>query len=112
MESTLYAMAPNGASQPGQPAPSGPAAFFASPLPLLALMALFFYFMILRPQQKQAKQRQEMIKAIKAGDQVITASGIFATVVKVNDDDTLQLRIAENVAIKATRQSVDSLAKK
>ena len=113
MESTLYAMAPNPGAQGQGAAPAGPAAsLFSSPLPLLLLIMAFFYFIMLRPQQKAEKERKALIRALKSGDQVVLSSGIYATVVKVNEDDTLILKVAEGVNVRAARHSVDTLAKK
>jgi preprotein translocase subunit YajC len=106
MATTLYAMAPAPAGQGS----SGPAALVQF-LPLVAIFVLF-YFILLRPQQKAQKQRQEMVKQLKPGDQIVTSSGMYGIVVKVNEDDTLQVRIAENVNVKMARAAVDALAAK
>lgn len=104
MISKLYAMAP---SQPGPG--EGPSAFMSF-LPLLVIFALF-YFLLIRPQQKQQKERQALLKELKGGEHVVTVSGVYGTVTKVNDDETLQLQIAENVKIKVTRQAIERLVK-
>lgn len=108
MESTLYAMSPNPGTQGA--APSGPASFLQF-LPLVVIFALF-YFILLRPQQKAAKQRKEMVAALKVGDNIVTSSGMYGTVVKINEDDTLQVKIAEGVNVKMARAAVESAAKK
>jgi preprotein translocase subunit YajC len=107
--SQLYAMAPS-ASTAGAPPPSGPAALLQF-APLVVIFVLF-YFILLRPQQKAAKQRKEMVAALRPGDAIVTSSGIYGTVVKVNDDDTLQVKVAENVTLKMARAAVESMAKK
>lgn len=66
--------------QPGQP---GPPAWMQ--LVPLALIMVVFYFALIRPQQKKARQQAEMLKGVKAGDKIVTASGIIATVVTVKD---------------------------
>jgi preprotein translocase subunit YajC len=71
---------------------------------LLAMFAIF-YFLLIRPQQKRAKQHKEMIDALKAGDQVVTAGGIHGRVVSVQDK-VLTLEIATGVRIKINRTSV------
>lgn len=79
-------------------------------LPWIAIFALF-YFMFIRPQQKQQKEREKLIKSLQAGDKVVLISGVFATVSKVNDDNTLMLKIAENTTVKAARSAVDRVEK-
>jgi preprotein translocase subunit YajC len=71
---------------------------------LLAMFAIF-YFLLIRPQQKRAKQHKEMIEALKAGDQVVTAGGIHGKVVSVQDK-VVTLEIATGVRIKISRVSV------
>ena len=44
------------------------------------------WFLLVRPQRKQQKQMREMQEAIKSGDNVITSSGLYGTVVEVNDE--------------------------
>lgn len=96
--SEAYAMAGNQGQQGG--ASGGLEGIFM----LLAMFAIF-YFLLIRPQQKRAKQHKEMIDAIKAGDQVITAGGIHGKVVAVQDK-TVNLEIATGVRIKVNRVSI------
>jgi preprotein translocase subunit YajC len=71
---------------------------------LLAMFAIF-YFLLIRPQQKRAKQHKEMIEALKAGDQVVTAGGIHGRVVAVQEK-VVTLEIANGVRVKVNRISV------
>ncbi|MDF8334030.1 preprotein translocase subunit YajC [Novosphingobium sp. HBC54] len=73
-------------------------------LPLVA-MAGVFYFLILRPQMRRQKQHQEKIAGIKKGDQVVTAGGLIARVIKV-DEGTVDLEIAPNVRVKAVKSTL------
>jgi preprotein translocase subunit YajC len=63
-------------------------------LPFLALMLIAFYVAILRPQQKRQKALTELMKSIKAGDKVVTTSGIIGIVVTVKDK-SVSIRSAE-----------------
>src|SRR5208282_1939034 len=60
------------------------------------------------PQQRRQKKIQQMQHELKAGDKVITSSGIYGTIVGV-EDETVQLRIAEQVRIRLSRQSIAGL---
>ena len=74
----LLAMAaPAGNGQPSAP-------WYVNAFPLF-LLVFAFYFAILRPQQKRQKQHDALIKTIKTGDKVTTASGIIGIVVTVKD---------------------------
>lgn len=71
---------------------------------LLAMFAIF-YFLLIRPQQKRAKQHKEMVEALKAGDQVVTAGGIHGRVVTVQEK-VVTLEIATGVRVKLNRTSI------
>lgn len=74
----------------------------------IILMVIIFYFMLWRPQKKQQKQRQEMLDSLKAGVKVITAGGIYGTVVALHDD-YLIIRVADKVEIKLTRNAISQV---
>ncbi|MFY9114970.1 MAG: preprotein translocase subunit YajC [Dethiobacteria bacterium] len=76
-------------------------------LPFILLLVLF-YFLLIRPQQKQQKIRQEMLNNLKKGDRIVTIGGIHG-VIKEIQDDTLSIRIADNVNIKLNRHGIDSV---
>ena len=60
----------------------------------LALLVVVFYFAIIRPQQKKAKEHAALLKAVRAGDKIVTSSGIVAIVVTVKET-TLMVRSAD-----------------
>ncbi len=78
-----------------------------SMLPLLVIFVLF-YLLILRPQTKKIREHQSLLQALKPGDKVVTAGGIYATVVKVSDAD-VTLEIASGVNVKAQKHTINSL---
>lgn len=87
-------------------------AAWTSMLPLIAIMGIFYLF-IIRPQQKKIKEHQSLLKSISKGDRVVTTSGIFAVVSKVNEDDaTVMLEIADNVSIKSRLESITEILDK
>jgi preprotein translocase subunit YajC len=80
-----------------------------SSLLIMLPIPFLLYFMIWLPQQQQEKKRRGMIEALKKNDKVITAGGIFGTVVSVDPSlDKLVLRIDDDkgVRITMTRSSV------
>lgn len=87
----------------------------AAPNPLLQFLPLvvifgIFYFLLFMPMQRQKKQQQKMLSALKAGDHVLTNGGLIGTVVALNDDDTLVLRVKpDGVKLQMARGSVASL---
>lgn len=70
-----------------------------------ALILAIFYFLILMPMQRRQKKVQEFQEALKAGDKIVTTSGIYGLIIKVNDK-SVQLQIADKVRIEVARASV------
>ena len=81
-----------------------------SMLIVFGLIFVIFYFMIIRPQQKRQKERQKMLDALEKGDKILTAGGIYGTVVGIEDKMVL-VQIADNVKVKVDRGSVGSVLK-
>ena len=69
------------------------------------LIFVIFYFMLILPQQKKQKQQKTMMEALKKGDKVITASGIWGTITNLGKD-TVTLQIADNTKIKMQREFI------
>lgn len=103
MVSQLHAMSP----VPGPAEGPGPLATF---LPF-GIIIVLFYFLLIRPQQKTAKERTELLKKLSGGEDVVTVSGVYGKIVKVNEDDTMILKISDNTNIKVTRQAIERLQK-
>ena len=78
--------------------------FLASMLPLLVLFGIF-YFLIIRPQQKQAKQHKEMIESLKKGDKIITTGGLYAEVVKP-EEDFIKVKLNDDTIVKLAKEYV------
>ncbi len=81
-----------------------------STLIMFALIIGIFYLMIIRPQQKRTKEREALLSQIKKGDKVITAGGVHAKVIAV-EDKTMLIEIAENVKVKIERSSISVVNK-
>lgn len=71
---------------------------------MLLIFAVFYFFMI-RPQRKQQKELQKKREAMKKGDKVVTAGGIFGEIKEVQDT-TFIITIAKDVTIKVNKESV------
>ncbi|HST21419.1 MAG TPA: preprotein translocase subunit YajC, partial [Blastocatellia bacterium] len=55
-------------------------------------------------------ERDSLLKSLKAGDKIITSSGIYGTIVAVRDkEDTVLVRIAQSVSVEMMRSSVAGL---
>lgn len=73
----------------------------------MILLVIVFYFVLIRPQQKRAKQQALLIGSIKAGDKVVTTSGIVGVVINVKDK-TVTLR-SFDAKMEVTKSSVTEI---
>ena len=71
-----------------------------------ALIFVIMYFLILRPQQKRQKQHQDMVKNVRRGDTVITSGGLIGKVVKVIDDEQIEIELSDDVRVRQVRSMV------
>ena len=76
-------------AQPGQQQ----APFWTSLVPL-GLLVVVFYFVLIRPQQKKAREHSQMLKAVRAGDKIVTSGGVVGVVLSVKEK-TLTIRSAD-----------------
>jgi preprotein translocase subunit YajC len=74
---------------------------------IVGLFALLWFLMI-RPQQQRQKKHAEMVRNLNVNDRVVTVGGIYGTIVKVKDD-TLILRVADNVRIEILKNAVSQV---
>jgi preprotein translocase subunit YajC len=86
-------------TQPGQPQN-----IWVSLLPF-ALMIGIFYLLVLLPMRRRQKKVQDFQSSLKVGDKIITTSGIYGTITKV-DAQSVQVQIADKVRIDVARAAV------
>ena len=71
------------------------------------LIGVIFYFLLIRPQRKQQKELKDRQDALKPGDKVVSAGGIYGTITKV-EQDAVRMEIAPSVTIKIAKASIVS----
>ena len=69
------------------------------------LMIGIFYVLVLLPMRRRQKKVQDFQSALKAGDRVITTSGIYGVITKL-DDKSVQIQIADKVRIDVARAAI------
>jgi len=89
-------------SAPGGPSPGGQG--FEMLLFFGSIIAIW-WFLVIRPQTKSAQKHAAMVAALKKGDQVVTASGIFGKVASV-EEGVAVLEISKGVKIRVVRDKV------
>lgn len=77
-------------------------------IPLIFIFVVM-YFIMIRPQTKKAKEHANLIKNLKAGDEVITSGGIMGRVKGVADEFvTLDVGSAQ---LKILKEHISRLTK-
>jgi preprotein translocase subunit YajC len=64
--------------------------FFAT----MAIFMVILWMLMIAPQRKKAKELESTLKALKAGDKIVTTSGIVGVIVSIKDK-TLSIRSAD-----------------
>lgn len=87
-------------AQPGQTNQS----FLVSLMPFILMIGIF-YLLVLRPMRQRQKKVQEFQSALKVGDKIITTSGIYGVITKL-EERSVQVQIADKVRIDVARVAV------
>jgi preprotein translocase subunit YajC len=66
---------------------------------IILYLVFFFalmYFMIIRPQKKQSKKQEDLQNSIEPGDNIMTTSGFYGTVLDIVDETTIIVEFGNN----------------
>ncbi|MCR4824287.1 MAG: preprotein translocase subunit YajC [Bacteroidales bacterium] len=72
---------------------------------MLAAMFLVMWLFMIRPQRQQQKKLEEMRNALKKGDKVVTAGGIYGTVADV-DERTVLMKVDGETKLRVDKSSI------
>jgi preprotein translocase subunit YajC len=73
-----------------------------------AIILGIFYILILLPMKRRQKKIQEFQEALKVGDRVVTTSGLYGQITKLNEK-SVQVQIAEKVRVEIARHAIGGL---
>ena len=90
-------------AQPGQ----SPQSVWVSLIPF-ALMIGIFYVLVLLPMRRRQRKVQDFQSGLKVGDRVITTSGIYGAITRL-DEKSVQVQIADKVRIEVARAAIGGL---
>jgi preprotein translocase subunit YajC len=76
----------------------------------MGLIFLIFYFVLIRPQKMRQAEHRRMLLELKKNDGVITSGGIHGVVVNVKDN-TVLVRVDDNVKIEFQKDSIATVKK-
>jgi len=72
---------------------------------LIVVAFAFLYFVLVRPQKRRQLQTRQMLDAVKEGDEVVTAGGLYGRVTELYDD-AVTVEIAPQVRVKVARRAI------
>ena len=78
----------------------------------LILIFVILYFLLIRPQQRKVKEHKAMVDAVARGDMVVASGGLMGKIVRVLEDDKVELEISDNVIVKVIRSSISAVVSK
>jgi preprotein translocase subunit YajC len=94
---------------PASPAPGGAGALMQ--MAPLVLMFAAMYFLLIAPQRKKQKEHEKMLTQLAAGDEVVTAGGLYGTITSVKEDRFI-IRIGENNKVEVGKGFISTVVKK
>ena len=87
----------------GTPAEGAPS-LLVEFIPFAHILGIF-YFVILLPMKRRQKKVSEFQASLKAGDRVVTTSGIYGTIARINER-SVSLQVADKVRIEVSKAAV------
>ena len=79
--------------------------------PILLVLPIF-WLLVWRPQQQKMETHKQMIANVRRGDTVVTSGGIIGKVIRVVDDNEVQVEIADNVRVRLLRAMITDVRSK
>ena len=67
----------------------------------IVMFIAIFYFAIILPQQRRQKKRDESLRAVKRGDEIVTAGGIVGEVVHIKETTAGKPGMDDRITIKS-----------
>jgi preprotein translocase subunit YajC len=77
---------------------------------LMAVMGFVMYFIMIRPQRQRQKQLDTLLKSLRPGDKILTASGIVGVVLTVKER-TVTIRSADT-KLEVTKSAVSEVTER
>ena len=81
---------------------------FLGPVFMYGAIFAIFYFVLIRPQSKQRKDHEALIRAVKKGDEVVTAGGLIGEVIHIKETSKLDGTSTPSLEDRITIKSADS----
>jgi preprotein translocase subunit YajC len=71
---------------------------------VVVLLGLF-WLLLVRPQRAGARRQRELLTSLEAGDEIVSAGGLYGTI-RTLDEDELTVEIADGLVVRMARGAV------
>ncbi len=72
---------------------------------IVAMFALLWLFLI-APQRRRAQAQKQLLASVKVGDEILTVGGLYGQVRAIDEDDDLEVEIADGLQVRMARRAV------
>ncbi|MCR5759976.1 MAG: preprotein translocase subunit YajC [Bacteroidales bacterium] len=72
---------------------------------MIILMFVVMWLFMIRPQRKQQKELENFRNSLKKGDKVVTAGGIYGTIVEIQER-TVLIKVDGEVKLRVDKNSI------
>ena len=79
---------------------------------LLAATGIIIMIISARNMKKRRQEVSDVHTALKVGSKILFAGGLYGRVMKINNDETIDVEISKGVIVKASRYSIRNIEKK
>jgi preprotein translocase subunit YajC len=76
---------------------------------VIVVLFLLMWLLLIRPQRRRSEAQLRMQDELRAGDEIITAGGLHATVQSI-EDDVLEIELAPGMIARLDRRAVAARA--
>ncbi|MEI7622164.1 MAG: preprotein translocase subunit YajC [Actinomycetes bacterium] len=74
---------------------------------IIIVLFVIAWVVLILPKQREVKRHNAFVESLSTGDEVMTGSGIYGTLVRI-DDVTVVLQVAPGVELKVARRAIAS----
>jgi preprotein translocase subunit YajC len=72
---------------------------------IIIIAFLLIWLIVVRPQRRRQTEQQQMLGDLRVGDEVLTAGGIYGTILQL-EDDLVTVEIAPNTEVRVARRAI------
>jgi len=74
---------------------------------IIIILFVIAWVVLILPKQREVKRHNAFVQSLTIGDEVMTGSGIYGTLVEI-DDAIVLLQVASGVELKIARRAIAS----